>query len=47
MIFASREGAFYRNADIVTMVDGKLRFWPIGDDRCVGKASLVAFQPTG
>jgi hypothetical protein len=47
VIFADRQGQFYRNADIVTMVDGKLRFWPIGDDRCVGKASLVAFQHTG
>ncbi|HET7494240.1 MAG TPA: hypothetical protein VFJ80_02255 [Candidatus Limnocylindrales bacterium] len=47
VIFATREGAFYRNADVVTMVDGKLRFWPIGDDRCVGKASLVTFQHTG
>ena len=39
---------FYRNADIVTLVDGKLRFWPIGTgDRCQGQASLVSFKRTG
>ena len=38
---------FYRNGDVVTMVDGHLRFWPIGDDRCKDTANLVDYQKSG
>lgn len=38
---------FYRNGNIVTLVDGKLRFWPIGDDRCKGTANLVEYERVG
>ena len=38
---------FYRNGDVVTMVDGHLRFWPIGDDRCKDTANLVDYTKNG
>jgi hypothetical protein len=34
---------FARNGDVVTLVDGHLRFWPIGPDRCADTANLVDY----